>query len=217
MKVGFDLDGVLLDSPADLSWLDRGLDAALEELGFERTDAHRRKLYPDALDDLEAVATEFGVSPDRLWDVRTRQYTESKVRAITTGEIRPFEDIDAIDRLSEETLFCVSNSPQAVVDAFFETTDLRANFDVIVGRGQSFSALERCKPEPSMFDPVEGELGDGEYVYVGDRESDRTFAARTGMGYVHLDRRERSLADVIGVIETGTWEHPSRSDQANSS
>lgn len=208
MNVGFDLDGVLLDSAADLSWLDRGLDAALAELDIERTEANRRKLYPDALADLEAVATEFGVEPDRLWAARTRNYTEAKVTAIQSGELMPYDDLEAIERVADETLFCVSNSPQEVVEAFLEATGLDGEFAVTVGRGHSREALDRLKPDPVMFDPVADELGDGEYVYVGDRDSDREFAARTGMGYVHLDRRERTLAEAVATIEDRSWEQP---------
>lgn len=208
MNVGFDLDGVLLDSAADLTWLDRGLDAALAELDIEQREANRRKLYPDALADLEAVADEFGVDPDRLWEVRTRNYTRAKVEAIRSGELTPFDDLDAIDRVAEERLFCVSNSPQEVVEAFLSETGLAEEFAVAVGRGHSLSALDRLKPDPALFEPVEKTLGDGEYVYVGDRDSDRAFAARTGMGYVHLDRRERTLDDAVGAIEDRSWEQP---------
>jgi len=208
MNVGFDLDGVLLDSAADLAWLDRGLDAALAELDIEPTESNRRKLYPDALADLETVATEFGVEPDHLWATRTRNYTEAKVAAIRSGELTPFEDLDAIERVTDETLFCVSNSPQEVVEAFLDVTGYDGEFSVTVGRGHAREALDRLKPDPAMFEPVADALGDGEYVYVGDRDTDREFAARTGMGYVHLDRRERTLAETVAAIEDRAWEQP---------
>ncbi|WP_181685734.1 HAD family hydrolase [Halorhabdus salina] len=211
MNVGFDLDGVLLDSAADLSWLDRGLDDALAELGIAQIEANRQQLYPAAVADLQSVAADFGVDPDRLWEVRTRNYTQAKVEAIRTGEITPYDDLAALDRVTDETLFCVSNSPQAVLDAFLETTDLTDQFAVAVGRGQSRAALAQLKPDPAMFDPVADALGDSEYVYVGDRDSDREFAARTGMNYVHLDRRERTLNDAVDDILNEGWEIP-RSD-----
>lgn len=213
MNVGFDLDGVLLNSAADLAWLDRGLDAALAELDVEQTNDNRRKLYPDALADLEAVAAEFDVDPDHLWDVRTRNYTEAKVRAIRSGEIEPYDDIDALDRIAGKPRFCISNSPQTVVDAFLETAGLTEAFAVAVGRGQSRAALRTLKPAESMYEQVEDVLGEGVYVYVGDRDSDRAFAARTEMGYVHLDRRERSLEDAIRTIEMGAFEQPDRTSR----
>ncbi|WP_135666158.1 HAD family hydrolase [Halorhabdus rudnickae] len=216
MHVGFDLDGVLLDSAADLSWLDRGLDDALTELGIERCEANRRKLYPDALADLEAVADEFGVDPDTLWAARTRNYTGGKVEAIRSGELQPYEDIDAIGRLLDETLFCVSNSPQEVVEAFLDETGLDEEFAVGVGRGHSRAALDRLKPDPALFEPVSQTLGDGEYVYVGDRDSDRAFAARTDMNYVHLDRRERTLYDAVEDVMNGDWETPETSQSKSS-
>ncbi|WP_136686545.1 HAD family hydrolase [Halorhabdus amylolytica] len=216
MNVGFDLDGVLLDSASDLSWLDRGLDDALAELGIERTEANRRKLYPDAIADLESVAEEFDVDPDTLWAARTRNYTGGKVEAIRSGELGPYGDIDAIGRLLDETLFCVSNSPQEVVDVFLDETGLDEHFAVAVGRGHSREALDRLKPDPALFEPVADVLDDDEYVYVGDRDSDRQFAVRTGMGYVHLDRRERTLDDAVADIENGDWETPEPSQSKSS-
>lgn len=211
MYVGFDLDGVLLDSTADLSWLDRGLDRALATLGLPKTEANRRMLYPDSVADLERVADQFDVEAERLWDARTHHYTESKVRAIRSGEIAPFDDLDELDRLSDQTLFCVSNSPTEVIDAFFETTGLEEDFATWVGRGHSLADLDRLKPDRALFEPIHDRLGEGEYVYVGDRDSDRTFAARTSMGYVHLDRRNRSLADVITTVATDSYDYPSDS------
>ena len=212
MNVGFDLDGVLLDSAGDLAWLDRGLDDALDDLGIEQTSANRQQLYPDALADLEAVADRFEVDPDRLWAVRTRHYTQAKIEAIRTGEIGAYDDLDALDGIADATLFCVSNSPQAVVEAFFEQIDRRDEFAVLVGRGQSRAALDRLKPDPAMFEPVAESLDGNEYVYVGDRESDRSFAGRTGMDYVHLDRRERTLSDAIAAVrdclESRSGGHP---------
>ena len=63
MHVGFDLDGVLLDSESDLAWLDRGLDSALDEIDVPATAEHRRRLYPGQVRNVEAVAADFGVDP----------------------------------------------------------------------------------------------------------------------------------------------------------
>jgi phosphoglycolate phosphatase len=206
MKVGFDLDGVLLDSESDRSWLDRALDSALAALDLPVTEENRRRLYPASVHDFAESTAELPVDTDHLWHVRTRHYTETKVEAIRTGELEPFADVRAIERLTDRTCFLVSNSPQEVVDAFVETTEYDDLFAATVGRGQARADLADLKPAPAFYERVAEQLGDGEYVYVGDKASDREFAANTGMEYVHLDRSERSLDEVVDHIEAGEFE-----------
>lgn len=207
MKVGFDMDGVLLDSESDPSWLDRALDAALEEVGLPATEEDRRALYPGRIHDFESTAAALGVDADELWAARTRNYTREKVAAVETGEIPVFDDVEALARL-EGRPFLISNSPQEVVDAVLATGKLPVEFDPAVGRGQDRAALEEIKPATSFYERVREERGAGTYVYVGDDGNDREFAARTGMGYVHLDRDDRGLDDVVADVLAGQWSVP---------
>jgi phosphoglycolate phosphatase len=92
----FDLDGVLLDSESDLSWLERALDAALMELGLNPSEANRARLYPAGIEGFHSVADELGVDVERLWDIRHDNYLREKQTAIETGEIEPFDDVEVL-------------------------------------------------------------------------------------------------------------------------
>lgn len=200
MYVVFDLDGVLLDSESDLSWLDRAMGETLEAVGLEDTDTNRALLFPPTHDSLETVADAAGVPTERLWEIRNRRYTEAKLDAIDSGIIGPYPDLDAVMELADRyPLGVVSNSPQVVVERFVERADLDGVFDILVGRGTALSDIGRLKPEPHLYHRLHEQTTTDDYVYVGDQESDRQFAERTGMAFVHLDRDQgpiRTLYDV---------------------
>jgi phosphoglycolate phosphatase len=199
MHVVFDLDGVLLDSESDLSWLDRALDRTLAEFDLPRTDENRRKLYPANVPDFRAAARSFGVDAEELWRTRDDCYTDEKLDAIERGDLRPFEDVDRLYDFREESdlehnLHVLSNSPEVVVETFVRTYDFEDLFEVTIGRGHALEDLDDLKPSTEPFDRLRHRLGNQgddprfEYVYVGDTDSDREFAGRVGIDYVHLDR-----------------------------
>ncbi|MFB6149168.1 MAG: HAD family hydrolase [Halobacteriales archaeon] len=206
--VVFDLDGVLLDSEQDLSWLDRALSATLEELDVPDTDANRDRLWPADVAKIERTAARFGVPTDRLWEVRNRHYTETKMAAIESGELEPFDDIDQLYDL-EGPFGIISNSPETVVERFVEVYDLGELFTTLIGRGANLQDLNQLKPDPHFYRQLitAAEQGDVEYVYVGNADSDRTFANRTGMAYIHVDRTDPSdeaagdLGDVVDRLD----------------
>lgn len=200
MYVVFDLDGVLLDSESDLSWLDRAMGETLESVGLEDTEANRALLFPPTHDSLETVADAAGVPTERLWEIRNRRYTEAKLEAIESGIIGPYPDLDVVRELADRyPLGVVSNSPQVVVERFVERADLERIFDILVGRGTALSDIGRLKPEPHLYHRLHEQTTTDDYVYVGDQESDRQFAERTGMAFIHLNRDQgpiRTLYDV---------------------
>lgn len=197
MHVVFDLDGVLLDSESDRSWLDRALDATLEELGVEGREEHRQLLYPANLTTIEDAATRFGVSATELWATRDAHYTREKVNALRSGEIGPFPDIEVVrDLAAEYPLSIISNSPGRVIEVFLEASGLKSAFEHRIGRGRDLQAVGHLKPDTHFYELLERRAGMRDFVYVGDTESDATFAARTGMTYVHLDREGRDGREV---------------------
>lgn len=205
MQLVFDLDGVLLDSETDRAWLDRALKAALDELERSAAEAVRAALYPPTVEGIRGVAAQLDLSPDRLWQVRNAHYVRVKCDAIESGELAPFEDVEGLSELgSEHDLHIASNSPTVVVDAFVETYGFDDLFGICIGRGERLADLDRLKPDPYLYrqlvDRLDGEAPD---VYVGDTETDRAFAAATGMRFAHLTRDNRgveSLRDLPALL-----------------
>jgi phosphoglycolate phosphatase len=200
MHVGFDMDGVLLDSTADLSWLDRALTETLETFDLEPTADRRELLYPTNLRDFDAAAAELGVSPGDLWPVRHRTYVREKNRAIREGEIGAFEDVDELHALAERVpLSILSNSPESVVETFVAESGLESVIEHRIGRGPDRDAVASMKPATRFFDRLDDATDATRYVYVGDTTSDALFAQRAGMEFVHLDREVGEVTSLAGA------------------
>ncbi len=189
MQVVFDLDGVLLDSTADLQWLRRALDATLESVDVEPSAANRKRIAPGNLRALPTVAKSWDLAPEELWRVRNDHYLDAKLSAIDSGAIGPLVDVVAIEGDELPTRHIISNSPEAVVEAFVERNGLSGLFDELIGRGDGFEWLVRLKPARDFYEILltATDENDG-FLYVGDTETDREFAERTGMAFYHVDR-----------------------------
>lgn len=195
MRLVFDLDGVLLDSESDLSWLHRALSQTLRSIGLPDTEENRSRLYPTDLAEFEGIAEQVGIEPEELWRERDQHYTRTKLAAMERGELAPFSDIESLSSLgSDHELHVISNSPQAVVDSFVTIADLEQAIEITIGRGTTLDALDRLKPDPHPYERLVEKIGrEGQFVYVGDTETDRQFAANTGMYFIHLTRNAEGV------------------------
>ncbi|MFW6104742.1 MAG: HAD family hydrolase [Candidatus Bipolaricaulota bacterium] len=209
-KVVFDLDGVLLDSETNLDWLDRALCNALDELGIPVTQENVEKLYPGELRDFEKAVKEFSIPPDRVWKVRDKYYVKEKLEMITSGKLRPYPDVKSLHKLKDEySLGIISNSPAEVVDQFVRKYELNSLFQAWVGRGSELADLANIKPATHLFKKLKREMGEGGYLYVGDREVDKEFAENAGISFLYLRREGNGFKSLNDLVE-----HLLRSDNS---
>lgn len=201
-NVLFDLDGVLLDSESGLEWLNRALKDALEDLGVPTTEGNLKKLYPGGLDEFEESVHEFPGMPEEIWRVRDRHYVAEKVSMIEKGKLEPFSDVSYLEKLKPEySLGIISNSPKEVVDLFVNNYDLSGLFEDWVGRGSRLEDLKRIKPDPYLFEEIKRNMGEGQYWYVGDRESDAEFAENAEINFLRLTRNGNGFHDLKELVD----------------
>lgn len=202
MELVFDLDGVLLDSERRLDWLERALSETLATFDLPDTAANRARIGPGQLHRFRRTAREFGVDPAAFWRVRNRRYTAAKLAAMDRHDIGPFPDVPLLGCLAEDhSVSILSNSPQEVVDAFMADLEGVIPFRTGIGRGSDLEALASLKPHPHMAERLRAATVENTFCYVGDRESDRAFAANAGMEYVHLVRPDGDPGD-LGSLAT---------------
>ncbi len=200
-KIIFDLDGVLLDSETNLDWLDRALEGALEEMDLPLTRRNIEKLYPVNLQDFVTAVEDFPYSPEKIWEIRDRHYIAEKLELIDNGELRPFPDVNSLEKLQEGySLGVISNSPYEIVDRFIKTHELEQVFEAWVGRGTDLKSLRKIKPDTHLFERLKDKIGGGEFQYVGDREVDRRFAENTGMEFFHVTRNGEGFESLEELV-----------------
>lgn len=188
-RIIFDMDGVLLDSESDLTWLEEATSKALEEIGVEVNRENMKKLYPGHLGEFKVAVRDFPGTPEEIWTVRDRYYVEKKVDMMASGRMGPFPDVELLYELKEEyVLGIISNSPGIVVDEFVSHYGFEDLFSVWVGRGLGLEDLDRLKPDPYLYGRLVSVLGEDNLWYVGDRDGDREFADATGMKFILFTR-----------------------------
>ena len=186
----FDLDGVLLDSESDLTWLYTALEKTLKHLGMESSEENLMKIHSKNVHRFNAMSIELGVEAEDLWETRNREYIEEKIRAMKNGMIKPFSDVDCLYELKGKYgLSIISNSPQEIVDLFIEEFNYEDLFDCGIGRGASLVDLKKIKPNSHLLERLKERIQEKKLIYIGDSENDRKFAKNTGMEFMFLSRK----------------------------
>src|SRR6056297_2581799 len=125
----FDLDGVLLDSESDMTWMKQALIDTLQSFNIEASEENLSMLDKKNLSKFPEVANYFNVNVKELWKIRNHYYTKRKSEAISSKQIHPFPDVKAVHRLQKKAeLAILSNSPQEIVDGFLEEFNLETIF-----------------------------------------------------------------------------------------
>jgi phosphoglycolate phosphatase len=205
----FDLDGVLLDSESDMTWMKNALIDTLIYFNIPPNDENITFLDTKNLSKFPEVANNFNIEVKDLWKIRNKFYTSRKVAAITNEEILPFPDITALDQLHPQTeLAIISNSPQEVVEAFLKQFKLQYLFSTCIGRSKDYEDIFRLKPHPLLWQKLKPFLHASSVIYVGDRASDQEFAQITGMTFLGLNRYDHvfttgyaSLHEIVNEIQ----------------
>ena len=190
--IGFDMDGVILDSdrPGD-TWFRDSFVHTLSDFDLAPSEENIRALYISNMRDNSAVVCKkFGIDdPLLLWRRRDENYVAYKLAALDRGEIQLFPDVAVFARLCERyALGLVSNSPQAVVDRVIERFSLQGVFGVWLGRGDTLPALRFAKPSPEMLLTMMDRLHATHGYYVGDRQEDTDAARAAGLIPIRISR-----------------------------
>jgi phosphoglycolate phosphatase len=197
----FDLDGVLLDSETDMSWMKQALIDTLNEFNIKPTEKNLEILDRKNLEKFPSVATYFNLNVKQLWHVRNYHYTTRKVEAIKTKQIHPFSDIKAIESLQKDAeLAILSNSPQEVVDEFLKEFNLQQLFKAGVGRSGDYEDIFKLKPHPLLWKKLKPAITASTILYVGDRVSDQIFAKKMNMIFFGLNRYHTAFPDGFSTL-----------------
>ena len=185
----FDLDGVLLDSESDVSWLERSIKKTLTHFHIPLTDENMSHLHFENVEKFREISKNLGIDQEVLWQIRNKYYTDEKLYAMKQRIIQPFQDVPLLYQLKDNFIFgIISNSPQIIVDFFVLEFGFSDLFSINIGRGNTIWDIEHLKPDLFLFTKIKKQIDTIEFLYVGDRESDRVFAKRANMKYCHLNR-----------------------------
>jgi phosphoglycolate phosphatase len=187
--ITFDLDGVLLDSETNISWMQASIQKTLAYFHIPQTEENMQFLHFDNVKQFKKISRILGLNPSEFWPIRNNIYTIEKANAIKEHSIGPFKDVFHLFELRKRfDLGIISNSPQSIVDLFIQEFHFQELFTYPIGRGDTLWDIEHMKPHRFLFDQLKQKVSAEKWIYIGDRESDRVFAEKTGMGYIHLQR-----------------------------
>ena len=176
--VGFDLDGTLVDSSADLAAAVNHVLAALDQAPLTVAQV-RKNIGGGGRRMLARSLSEAGVAApdpiDPLYDKMIAYYS-----AHIADETRPFPGaVDALTRIGSAgvTLAVVTNKGQRLAEQLLEALGLAAYFEIVIG-GDS---VAKGKPAPDPLLEMMRRCGGGRAAFVGDSEYDVAAAHAAGL------------------------------------
>ena len=192
--VGFDMDGVILDSDnhATGSWLNDAFARTLRAFDIPETAENIHALHIVNLrQNIQAFCDRFNIDdPGRLLATREGNYVTGKLSALEDGRIALFPDVSALEELAQVyPLGLVSNSPQIVVDRVVDHFNLERIFRVCIGRGSSLQEIRHAKPAPQLLERLKDALRKTRGYYVGDQPEDVQAARSASLVPITLDRQ----------------------------
>ncbi len=191
--IGFDLDGTLVDSVADIA---AALNEALAVVGLA---PHAVDVIRDFVGDGARVLVDLALQAhdsDVDVDVVLRHFRDAYARD-PIGKTAAFAGIDdVLDALHQHTLVVVTNKPgdfaRTIVEALFP-----GRFALVVGPDD----LGCFKPDPWVLKEVAYRVGAPVAVFIGDSENDVAVARSVGAHAVGvtwgLRPEQARLADVV--------------------
>ncbi|MEE8566422.1 MAG: HAD family hydrolase [Candidatus Bipolaricaulota bacterium] len=205
--LGFDMDGVILDSD-DLSqgnWFVELFNRTLREFGIPETEENARLLYIKNLrNNAGAICRKFGIdNAEKLWNRRDANYVAGKLAALEAGKIPLYRDVAALEELATDPNYrigIVSNSPQIVVDRVVAYFSLDRIFDTWIGRGTTLSDIQFAKPAPDLLERLKAILGVVHGYYIGDQPEDAP-AARAASLVPIIITRNGNGGDIKSLTE----------------
>ena len=185
----FDLDGVLLDSESDLSWLYQALEKTLRKMDVPITEKYLNLIHSKNVHRLPDLTSSFDMDFKKLWEIRNQYYIDEKLAAMENGTIKPFKDVKELFRLHGlYELGVLSNSPQIVVERFISLYNFDGLFSIAIGRGNDYDDIKLMKPHHFMMSKLREQTTNTKFIYIGDLETDRLFAKQNNMNFMYLIR-----------------------------
>jgi len=214
----FDSDGVLVsrtpyDALREATW------AAFDVAGVADPDPSTvESMVVDVSPaEVRQVCERYGLDPETFWEQRDRLSTERQQVEARAGRKTPYEDVNALGRLSMP-LGIVSSNQQATVDFLLDHFGIGTYFAVALGREPTLESLDQQKPDPYYLDRAADALDAESILFVGDNDSDIEAADNAGVDSAFIRRPHRrshqpsptpthiveDLHDIVGLCRSTT-------------
>lgn len=183
-----DNDGVLITPTRQAVW------RSVNWLAFKDHDIEPDRRHADGLDqldreDIERIATAYGIDPDSFWRSRERHAVREQRAAIRAGAKRRYPDVNTLP--FEYDLGIVSNNQHETVEFIVKHLDLADRVDTYYGREANLDGFARKKPDPYYLERAMDDLNATNPLFVGDSNADIGAAKAAGVDSAFLRRDHR--------------------------